>query len=297
MKRYIHILLFCLMSFAAAELRAQTPPAGVLTDAELRGKPYFTSLEEALKTPDNVYKIAIDATGLRRLPQEIKKLPNLHAVAIFGDKKSLDWELVVTDLQSLPKLKGLAIDGAGMEEIPYPIFRLVRLSTFEFNNAPITALPVGLFKLKNLTTLVITDTEVAMVPDQIGQLTKLEYLYLKRNKLERLPGSMVRLTNLKSLSIDSNYITSVPSAFKTMGKLESLSLSGNKLSEDELKSVKYNLGDKVQGNTGQVPKEEVIEDEEGKPVEDGKPTEVKAPVTPEKPVEEKPNTDEGQAPN
>jgi Leucine-rich repeat (LRR) protein len=290
MKRYTYIwLAFALMLFSAAGTYAQTTTSEPLTDLELRSKPYFSNIQEAMKTPNDVYRLSIDATGKRRLPQEIRKFPNLQAVAIYGDKASLDWDLVVTDLQSLDNLKGLAIDGKGMEEIPFPIFKLVRLTSFEFNNAPITALPEGLFKLKNLTTLVITDTELAVVPEGIGRLTKLERLYLKRNKLEKLPGSMANLTNLKTLSIDSNYITSVPSAFKTMGKLESLSLSGNKLSEDEMSSVKHNLGGKIQGSTNQAPKEEEVKPEETQeetkdaPVEEPEPEKTDdetVPVTP-----------------
>jgi hypothetical protein len=252
MKRYAYILFSLAFLFISqAHLSAQAINNGPLTDDELRSKPYIMGVQEALKAPNDVYRLAIDVTGMRRLPQELHRLPNLQAVAIYGDKSSLDWDLVVTDLQDVDKLKGLAIDGKGLEEIPFPIFKLVRLTSFEFNNAPITALPEGLFKLKNLTTLVITDTDLSVVPPTINRLTKLEYLYLKRNKLEKLPGTIANLTNLKTLSIDSNYITGIPSAFKTMGKLESLSLSGNKLSEDEMSSVKHNLGDKISGTTEQ----------------------------------------------
>jgi hypothetical protein len=261
MKRFLYTLLLFTLTGIGANAQA---PGGALSDAELRSKPYVTNIQEALKKPGEVYRLAVDVTGMRRLPQEIHKLPNLQAVAIYGDKSSIDWELVVTDLQEVDKLKALAIDGNGLEEIPFPIFRLVRLTSFEFNNAPITALPEALFKLKNLTTLIITDTDLSIVPPSISRLSKLEYLYLKRNKIERLPGTIAQIPNLKTLSIDSNYITSIPSAFKTMGKLESLSLSGNKLSDDEMSSVKHNLGDKVQAGPQQTAKEEPAK-EEGKP--------------------------------
>src|SRR5688500_2621938 len=100
MKRFLYTLLFFIACGIGIGVSAQST-GGILTDAELRSKPYFTDVKEALKTPSEVYRIAIDVTGMRRLPQEIRKLPNLQAVAIYGNKSSIDWELVVADLQDI----------------------------------------------------------------------------------------------------------------------------------------------------------------------------------------------------
>ena len=211
MKNLFLIFLMCICTLTYA----QKP---LLDSASLAKKPVFNSLEDALKTPLEVYKLNLFEQKSNILLTEIGKCINLQNLYIaYSDS-----------LTSLPKEIG------NLKNLEVLHLRWCKNFTF---------LPKEIGNLKNLRELYLNDSQFTSLPKEIGNLKNLEILYLNDcNNLTSLPKEIGNLTNLAQLYLeDCMKIVRIPEEIVKLKKLKILCLSSTPISEKEKNKLKKML--------------------------------------------------------
>lgn len=185
---YILCLLFCV--FSALQCNAQKG-AAVLYDSTDNGKTY-TSLEEALLEPHNVYRLK-----LTKLPQ----------------RDSLPQELFL-----LTELRELTVKGCRLCSVNRQIWKLNKLQYLNLDHNKLVRLPESIGQLKDLRTLVISRNLLETFPDAIANLKCLITIDAWSNPLYILPESIVQLENTLQ-TLDLRQIPLTKSEYEAMERL------------------------------------------------------------------------------
>jgi Leucine-rich repeat (LRR) protein len=154
--------------FFSSAIRAQTTLLDSLSLDTLKA---FTSIEEALKHPDEVIKLELKRDKLQIIPSEVFKFTNLQYLDVSKNN---------------------------LVEIPADIGLLKNLQYLNLSKNKIEKLPPEIGELRNLTNLQIGQNEIYALPPQIGNLEKLTNLDAWSNNLGTFPDS---LSNLKKLKV------------------------------------------------------------------------------------------------
>ncbi|MEY4110024.1 MAG: hypothetical protein RLZZ46_378 [Bacteroidota bacterium] len=136
--------------------------------------PLIESLEDALKNPQEVYRLRLRREGLRKIPTAIWSFSNLVELDLSHNKIQY-----ISDSISL--LKNL---------------KVLNLS---FNK--IKELPPQIGDLSNLQQMLIYHNRLQTVPAELGRLNKLTHLDLWYNEIITLPDSISRLTSLQEIDL------------------------------------------------------------------------------------------------
>lgn len=170
----------------------------------LKGKKLFTSLDEALNNPTEVYNLALTGSDLyHRDFSGIKNMINLHF---------------------------LSLNDAGLAQLPDDLFdRLPEIRTLSMSSNKFTRLPEQIRKLKKLEYLVMYDNELDSIPDWIGELELLDNLIVPRNRIRYLSPAIGNLKRLNYLSMGGNELPFIPDEIGLLSALEYLDLGSNKL--------------------------------------------------------------------
>lgn len=139
----------------------------LLTKEQLDKSPVFTSLEEALKNPDEVYRFKWKEKG-DSIPEEIFKLKNLQELTVAK------CHLMIVN-QHIDELKNL-------QHLSVAHNRLVRL-------------PETIGNLQHLQTLIINRNMIEILPESIGNLHELTYIDAWENPMYEFPESITNLQN------------------------------------------------------------------------------------------------------
>lgn len=151
-----------------------TTNAQRLSEEQLKEKPVFTSLEEALQNPNEVYRLKLRYKG-DSLPEEIFRLTHLQELQAQRCKLAV----LNSRIDELQNLEYLNISGN----------HLVRL-------------PESIGRLTHLKTLVISRNIIEYLPESIGNLHELTYIDAWENPLYVLPESISNLKNtLKTIDL------------------------------------------------------------------------------------------------
>lgn len=176
-KRISLFLLFLL--FLSNRSAAQANLLDSLTLDTLTG---FTSLEEALKHPEQVIKLELRKKKLKAFPPEIFQFTNLQYL-----------DLSKNNITEIP---------AGIEAL-----RSLQYFTIARNN--LVEFPAEIGELKNLYYLNANQNDLVAITPHIGKLEKLKNFDLWSNDLERFPDE---LQNLKSLKLLDLRVIMIPDA-------------------------------------------------------------------------------------
>ena len=163
----------------------------------------YTSLSEALKEPEKVYRLALGGKQLTHLPSEIGKLTNLKVLHLWGNK---------------------------LKELPSEIGKLTHLEDLVLNRNQLTELSPEIGKLKNLRRLLLSNNQLSQITPEIGKLINLRYLDLCNNLLEKLPKEIGNLEKLSKFTLCSNQLKQVPAEIGNLKSLGHIDLSNNQLS-------------------------------------------------------------------
>ncbi|MBO4645512.1 MAG: leucine-rich repeat domain-containing protein [Bacteroidales bacterium] len=145
-----------------------------IPDAELQQKRVFTSLEEALAVPGEVYRLKLKIKS-DSLPEEIFQLYNLQELTAARCKLNVLNQRIGT----LSNLTYLNLSGN----------HLVRL-------------PASIGQLTHLRTLIISRNLIEELPETISHLHQLTYIDAWENPLYTLPESISELENtLKTIDL------------------------------------------------------------------------------------------------
>lgn len=148
---------------------AQLPDSVYLAEAIT-----YTSLSEALKTPEKVYKLSLRKNKLEVFPEDILLLTNLRFLDLSRNK---------------------------IIEIPPGINKLILLEELRLSRNKIEVIPKEVMQLLNLRGLYLNQNYIAALPVEIGNLIKLETLDLWSNDLVGFPDELEKLKNLKKLDL------------------------------------------------------------------------------------------------
>ena len=145
-----------------------------LSEEALKKQPVFTSLEEAMQNPEQVYRLKLKFKG-DSLPEEVFQLTNLQELTAARCKMNV--------------LNG-------------NIGKLTRLEFLNVMGNHLVRLPETLGNLVNLKTLVICRNLIEALPESIGNLKKLTYIDAWENPLYVFPESITELQNtLKTIDL------------------------------------------------------------------------------------------------
>lgn len=146
-----------------------------LDSATLATKPIFTSMEEALKNPEQVYRLDLHKKKLTKIPMEIGKFINLQELDVSKNR---------------------------LTELPGYIENLPNLEYLNASSNQLTTLPSEIGNCVFLRRIVLNRNLIESLPSTIGYLTNLEYLDMWSNLIVEFPESMTLLAEtLKELDL------------------------------------------------------------------------------------------------
>ena len=123
------------------------------------------------------------------------------------------------------------INNNQIEEIPFEIKYLTKLTHFNCANNFITELPLILFQLNNLIEFNCSNNNISIIPTEIGQLHRLLELYFDCNQVSELPSQIGQLTSLRNLNCSNNNISIIPPEIGNLIELRTFQIHDNNVAE------------------------------------------------------------------
>ena len=165
--RIITIVFFVIISskFVAAQ---------ELDSARLMLVDEYTSISEALKEPDKVYKLNLHKSKLTKFPKEIFLFKNLQELDLSNN---------------------------AIASIPDSINKLKNLRKLSLSKNGLTTFPKALCNLKGLKWLILSKNKIPAIPKEIGNLTNLIILDMWSNDLGVFPDELAKLKKLRVLDL------------------------------------------------------------------------------------------------
>ncbi len=175
--RILVVFVCCLNCLA---LVAQKPVT-VLYGAEDNGITY-TSLEEALKNPKQVYRLKLTKLPARdSLPEELFQLTELRELTVKGCRLCV----VNQNIGKLTKLQYLNLDRNKLLRLPETFGLLTELRFLSISRNILETFPNSISKLKNLSAIDAWDNPLYVLPESISALENT----LKTLDLRQIPIS------------------------------------------------------------------------------------------------------------
>jgi hypothetical protein len=215
----------------------------------------FDSLEQALRSPEKVRRLAIQGgdAEMRHLPAGLGTLVNLEALELSCLENLED---LPEEIGGLGKLRELVIDngnGCSMNvALPRSIGRLADLRVLRLYGAldgrdagsedparppARKPLPDTLADLQRLEELDLGRNGIGSVPPQVASLRGLKKLGLDYNEIRELPSFVGELKNLEELSLNSNGGVRLPPSLSGVKGLK-VFMGNNRLTLREQKSLR-----------------------------------------------------------
>ena len=187
MRKIIATLVF--ITFCTITMAQKTPLA--YYDSLDNGKTY-TSLQEALKEPQNVYRLKLTKLDNRdSLPEELFSLTELRELTVKGCRLCI----VNQNIDKLTKLESLNLDKNKLLKLPESIGNLQKLKFLCVSRNLIETFPNSISKMVNLTYIDAWDNPLYTLPENINKLKKT----LKTLDLRQIPLTKSEYEAMKSL--------------------------------------------------------------------------------------------------
>jgi Leucine-rich repeat (LRR) protein len=194
---------------------------------ELYQLPTYRSLEEALKTPDSVYKIVLFNKGLKEVPGKVARLKYLNIL-----------ELTTNELSDLPDwvgdmiyLQDLYVARNQFSEVPEAVFRIKNLKRVIFDYNQFTEIPVKILTNPNIEELHFGHNQITRIPDELYGMKQLKVLKLDENNIDYLDTRVGQLTSIKVLDVEGNNLDTLPfNEIINLPNLRTLNIRDNNLS-------------------------------------------------------------------
>lgn len=148
---------------------------------QLQNEKIYRSMEEALKSPESVYRLHLRKKKLKKIPQEVYLLKNLNELVLSKNR---------------------------IEEIPREIAELEALQVLDLSDNRLVFIAEEIGELYNLKRLIIYKNILTHLPPSMGNLVNLEYLDMWSNLVFEFPEEMSKLKNsLKEIDMRVIYMT------------------------------------------------------------------------------------------
>jgi Leucine-rich repeat (LRR) protein len=191
----------------------------------LKGKKLFTSLDDALSHPSEVYNLSLSGSDLyHRDFSGIKNMIHLHYLSL--NEAGLEY-LPVDLFDKLTELRTLSMTGNKFTRLPDQIRNLRKLEYLVMYDNAIDSIPDWIGGLELLDNLILPRNRIHYLSPAISNLKRLKYLSLGGNELKTIPGDIGLLSALEYLDFSSNKLTAIPSSIAHLGRLITLGLSDN----------------------------------------------------------------------
>jgi hypothetical protein len=165
----------------------------------------YSSIEEAMRSPEKVLELDLSNQGLNSLPSGLSKFTNLTRLDVSNN--------------NLEKLSG-------------ELSNLSNLEILDLGNNKLSSIPSEICGIKNLKELFLNGNQIHSVGNELGCLNNLQKLFLQNNGLNNLSGDIGRLQNLRYLYLFNNNLISLPAEISNLKMLQVFYVQNNKLSED-----------------------------------------------------------------
>ncbi len=162
------LVCFCQVSFSQTQVKQ-----------ELQKYKEFTSINEALKTPDSVYRLNLSKNKLKKIPSDVFRFRNLKELNLRKNK--------ITEVP------------AGIENLPNLVYLNVSKNW-------LSTLPPEIGTLNQLVLLDVSQNYINKLPPEFGNLSKLEEFILWENEIVILPPEISKLKNLKRVDMRIIYM-------------------------------------------------------------------------------------------
>ena len=161
----------------------------------------YKSLEEAYKSPKEVYILNLDWKKLGTITDSIELFTNLTNLKISSNELTE----FPKSICKLTNLKELDISWNKITSLPDCINNLTKLEKFNAGQNKIEVLPESICTLKMLKEFDISGSKLKELPEAIGDLSNLEKIDISSNDLESIPKSFTKLTKLSSVDFDFDF--------------------------------------------------------------------------------------------
>lgn len=196
------IFISCLALLMATLLVYPNQLLGQSADSAVVNKEY-TNLADALKTPEQVYRLNLSNQNFERFPSEIAKFRNLQYLSLRNDH---------------------------LKAVPSEIASLQNLRVLDLGGNDFKLLPANFTKLRNLEELYLDDDKnLNLIKDFeiLSALPKLRVLHLENDGISKLPTNVRKLVHLERLYLGNNLLRFVPPQIKGLKNLRLLDVNHN----------------------------------------------------------------------
>ncbi len=218
----------------------------------------FSSIEEALKTPEKVLILDLSANNLNDIPEKIVQFKNLQVLNLANNSITK----LPNEIFELKNLQILNLEENRLKKLPEEIAQLQNLYNLNLTRTKIPSIPESfsklkklkilnlswnglkddsikpVFKLKQLQDLNLMRNQIEVLDSSICEMDSLLYLNLNFNPIKKLPENMGNLQQLIELDLGKNTeLKSLPDSFKKLIHLEYLNLESVPLSYQEKKKL------------------------------------------------------------
>ena len=149
--------------------------AQLLDSSSLRLARVYNNLQEALQTPNNVYRLSLRGKKLKVFPMDILKFKNLQDLDL--SKNKLD--SLPDDIGELSNLQILDVSSNKLEELPKTIGKLKNLKKIAAGKNELGAIPPQIGELENLVILDLWSNQITLFPEELNKLQKLRWMDLR----------------------------------------------------------------------------------------------------------------------
>ncbi|MDP4267174.1 MAG: leucine-rich repeat domain-containing protein [Bacteroidota bacterium] len=167
--RYFALIILTMLVFGSAENFAQS------SDSLNTHMIMCTSIEDAMKSPEKVFKLDLHKKKLKEIPAEVFQLTNLTELDLSRNKI----KTIPAEISKLKMLKKIDISRNNLETLPSEIGLLIKLKVLIANQNDLISLPAEIGKLENLEVLDLWGNNLSVFPDEMEHLKKLKLMDLR----------------------------------------------------------------------------------------------------------------------
>lgn len=194
----LNITFFLFLAFSSFKSTAQISMDSSMTIKE------YSNLDEALKTPEKVYRLNLSNQQFKMPPDTIwSRFINLEYLSFKNDHLTT----LPIGIGYLKKLKVLDLSGNDFKILPQSFSNLENLTELFLNDEKKMDIDKSLLVIENLPGLKILHLEndnLKKIPKNLLHFKNLQTLYLNNNKFKQLPIDLKLLKNLNYLDLHDN---------------------------------------------------------------------------------------------